>query len=390
NSVNFNDNALNIIEQTNTISPEDIETLGNNPNNRISIHKPSGKFITINPHGNDIKILASSTTNKTNSNPEPINPKQYSSYKPKKPPFNTTNGETNDSILSPDNEEIIASIPPDLPPQDNSNTQLTTKTNNISPQIAPDNISPDIPKTLPKLERPEESDNQFLNQNDYDDLMRIAISLESENKLEDSLQKYSQAINVSPERYEAYSAKGDVYLKLKEYDQAIDCFEASLKIKEDQVKTIFNLAITYNKKEEYLKAISNFEKVISLSPENFEAVYNLANIYFAVKDYKRASTYYNQCIALSQKSKNKIELSRIRYNLANTYKALNEPENAIKEYKEAIKLFAEFADAHYNLAATYIDTGKMDKAIEEFKEYIKYTPSEKEKERVQSIIDQLK
>lgn len=415
----LNNNHYSKINNASKLDVKEIDTLNTfNDNNGIN-YKPSGKYVTVIPDSQNTQM------NKGSDSYEKID---FNS--PKSTEYITINSKTTPAINKPDNKyyekkndtkintetqtitpykkvetkKELNNSEPDLPNPPVAEDKTIIKGSNkpkITQNDLPEKPTPgnysrsnnayeSTPKALPKLDRPEQTTNELLNSNDYDDLIRIAVSLESENKLEDSIQKYTQAITTNPNRYEAYAALGDVYLKLDNYVLAIQNYEKALKIKGDIVKTIFNLGVSYSKNYDSIKAISNFEKALTIQPENYEIKYNLANEYFNIKDYQKAIKYYKECIKSSEKSKNYIEVAKVKYNLANTYKANDELNKAIKEFIDSIKIFPEFADAHYNLAAAYAEKSENTKAIEEFEQYIKYTSSKSEKDRVKQIIKQLK
>lgn len=422
-----NQNLLENIQNSTHINLNEIDTLNSNTIHNEINYKPSGKYVTVipdsrntllnkgadsyekiepnKPQSNDYITIKSKTIPiatkkepKTNYY-EKTDYTKISSDKPTTKPKQEevkklANNPVNNSKYSLNNEPDLPSPPEVL--EKPINSQPETSNENISRGPQPeeytrtDNSYSSDPQTLPKLDRPEQINNDLLNSNDYDDLIRIAVSLESENKLEDSIQKYSQAITTDPGRYEAYAALGDVHLKLEDFTLAIQNYEKALEIKNDIVKTIFNLGVSYSKDNQSIKAISNFEKALAIQPENYEIKYNLASEFFILKDYQNAIKYYKECIKSSEKSKNFIEVAKVKYNLANTYKANNELNNAIQEFIDSIKIFPEFADAHYNLAAAYVEKSQNEKAIKEFEEYIKYTSLKSDIERVKELIKQLK
>jgi Tfp pilus assembly protein PilF len=293
--------------------------------------------------------------------------------------------------FSPDVEEHLSNIPPDLPLPDGQKPETSSPVISApQPYQRSENDYSEVPSDLPTLDRPEMIENDLLEKNDYDDILRIAVSLETQGQYDDSIQKYLQAITLDPGRYEAYSALGDVYLKQKNYKLAVENYEKALELNPGIVKAMFNLAVSYNNLDLYDNALVNFKKVLEIQPGNFEANYHLANIHFLLNDFPEALSYYEKSLELAKKSKNNFEIARINYNIANTYKAQKTYTNAVRYYKEAIKLYKEFADAHYNLAATYVDMNEPKKAIEQFKEYQKYVSSAGEISRIDQIISQLK
>jgi tetratricopeptide (TPR) repeat protein len=253
-----------------------------------------------------------------------------------------------------------------------------------------DNDYKEYPTDLPPVNRPELIENKLLTKADYDDILRVAISLESQGRYEDSIQKYSQAVSVDGERYEAYSALGDVYARLNQIDLSIENYEKSLSVKPDQVKTSVNLSNIYIKQGDNTKALSLLEKIIVSNPSNYDVNYSLANLSFQDKKYDNSLKYYQSCLNLLSKGKNVSELSKIHYNIANTYKAMNSLEKAVKSYRDSIKYYKEFPEAHYNLAATLVSLNRKKEAIIEFEVYIKYASSPKDIEEANKLIEQLR
>jgi tetratricopeptide (TPR) repeat protein len=354
--------------------------------------RPSGKYTTISPeakriHDTDNTITSlNSTANRTHSHTAP--PDRYISQ-PDKQTKTEIEKKPDQISFTPDIEEQIKTIPSDLPLKQGSEEVNELKPGTPKQYERSDNVFSDTPEKLPPLQRPERTRNEMLDKADYSDIIRIGLSLESELKHKDAIQKFSQAIILDPSRYEAYSALGDIYLKQKKYDLAIENYEKALTINPDLIKVLFNLAVSYNNLQKYDKALQYFDKMLAIRPESYEANYHVANIYFIKGEYENSLQYYGTCLELVKRSKNKMETARIHYNIANTYKAQESYDKAIREYRKAIKYHKEFSDAYYNLAATYVDSNRYDKAIEAFKDYQNYVSSQAEIERVQKIIQQL-
>lgn len=264
------------------------------------------------------------------------------------------------------------------------------KSGETNAEVLPSPVEPPVLDDLPPLNGPEGYKNDLNNVGDYGELLKMGMALDAQNRYDDAIQKYSQAIMVNPSRYEAYSAMGDAYLKQQNDNLAIENYEKSLKINPNQPMVIYNLGVAYSNNNENSKAIDCFVKVLQMQPGNYGANYHLANQYYLKTDYKNAITNYEICLGLSKKSKNYIETSKMFYNIANSYRELKQYPKAISNYKDSLKLFREFADAHYNLAATYVDSGDYKQAIAEFEEFKKYTTSKQEIDKADEIISKLK
>lgn len=247
----------------------------------------------------------------------------------------------------------------------------------------------DTPNQLSELDRLNSVKNPIIRLNDYDDLLKIATSLEFEENLSGSIHQYSQAIIADSTRYEAYSGIGDIYYKQKDYNLAIVNYEKSLNINKNQVKLLLNLARCYTQVNDNLKALDRYKEVLKIQPSNYESNYETASLNFKLSNYDEAIKYYINCINASSGNLTNIDKARLHYNLANSYKAQNEIQKAIDDYKISIDLFKEFADSHFNLAAAYIQTNDTDLAIEELNRFIIYSSSQDDITEAKSIISKL-
>ena len=73
------------------------------------------------------------------------------------------------------------------------------------------------------------------------DLVNEGVELYNEQKYEDSLSKFDQAISAKPNCKEAYFNKGLCYQSLNDYSKALECFEQALKIDPNYTSALIGL-----------------------------------------------------------------------------------------------------------------------------------------------------
>jgi tetratricopeptide (TPR) repeat protein len=127
------------------------------------------------------------------------------------------------------------------------------------------------------------------------------------------------------------------YGKLKEWQNASDCFATYLKSHPNDAEAYYNHAYNLRFAAQYELAISQYRKALSLQISQPEEVH--VNIAVILSDYLRKDSL------------------------------------AIKELEYALTLNTVYVPALYNLANLYEDSGKINKAINLFETVIKLEPS---------------
>ena len=146
-----------------------------------------------------------------------------------------------------------------------------------------------------------------------------------------------------------YNLLGLILIEQKKIDEAINCYEAGIKI-----------------------------------DPNFSMIYNnLGLLYFQHKndnDIIKIENYYKKAISLNKK------LPEAHNNLGSLYNHLNKTKKAIACYKEAININPKFSFAHHNLGAAYVSVGNYGEAKKYFKESVKLDPNSLDTHRMLSRI----
>ena len=86
----------------------------------------------------------------------------------------------------------------------------------------------------------------------------------------------------------SYYNRGSNYMTRGEYDQAILCFDKTIKIKPKFVPAYCNRGTAYYEKSEYEQAVLDFTKALELNPKLVGAYFNRAAAYYQKKEYDKA------------------------------------------------------------------------------------------------------
>lgn len=199
-----------------------------------------------------------------------------------------------------------------------------------------------------------------------------------------SLADLSKAIELEPNGFAYYNARGKLFLNFRFYKEAIVDFEKSISIKPNEVAySHLGLAKYYLDDK---NAISEVNKAIQIAPTFSEAYYIRGTINRDLGRYKEAILDFDEAIKHNQ-------YNAKYYNTRGMlYFRLQDGYSAVADFTRAIKEKNDYAMAYFNRAFTYkkylysVSTDANDNAIdkirlqrqkmlEDFSSAIKYKPN---------------
>ena len=86
----------------------------------------------------------------------------------------------------------------------------------------------------------------------------------------------------------SYYNRGSNYMTRGEYDQAILCFDKTIKIQPKFAPAYCNRGTAYYEKGEYERAVGDFNKALEINPQLVDAYFNRAAAYYQKKEYNKA------------------------------------------------------------------------------------------------------
>jgi hypothetical protein len=131
-----------------------------------------------------------------------------------------------------------------------------------------------------------------------EETFRLAIQNHSEKKLDIAQELYQQVLKIDPNHLGAHNNLGVIFIKLKEYTEAIHCFNDVLKINPNFVSAYNNLGIILHKQNKYNEAESSYRKAIELKPDYIEAFSNLGVTLKEMNKFDEAETVYKKIIEM--------------------------------------------------------------------------------------------
>ena len=175
------------------------------------------------------------------------------------------------------------------------------------------------------------------------EIFSLAVKNHQEGKTDIALKLYNQVLKIDPNYVHAHNNLSIIFIKLKDFQKAKECFEKVIAINPNNADAHNNLGIIYADLGENQKAKECYEKAIAINPNNANAHSNLSVIFKTLKDYQKAIDCVEKAIEIDP------NYSQAHNNLGVIFKDLGEYEKAKSCYEKAIAINPDYEDAHNNL-----------------------------------------
>jgi len=126
----------------------------------------------------------------------------------------------------------------------------------------------DAEKLLSLLKRKKQDDAEIEIQQNTDPNLKKAEDLFRKKQFISAEKWYLEAIKTDPRNDKIYARLGIIYIKQKNYPDARDAFEESIKINPSVASRYFNLSFVYNAEGDKKSALTNAKKSLKLESRN--------------------------------------------------------------------------------------------------------------------------
>ena len=229
------------------------------------------------------------------------------------------------------------------------------------------------------------------------------IALEKRGRLADAGDSFERAIRLKADYADAYACRGNVFLGLFRYDEAIESYSQALRINPDAPGFHYQRANALRLSGRNQEAVASYDQALQIKPDFTEAyidrgisLWRLGQIPAAIDSYDQAialkpnlvEAHINRGVAL--RSMNRLPEALASFNraiLLNPHHAgahnnrgtaltdLGNPAGALADFERAIQLQPGNADAHNNRGAALSDLGRHEAALASFDKAIALNPT---------------
>jgi tetratricopeptide (TPR) repeat protein len=131
------------------------------------------------------------------------------------------------------------------------------------------------------------------------------------------------------------------------------------------------------------KMVEGYKTALAKNPKDLDALNGLANMYYDSGQYSKAIDYYEKIVSIDGNNSN------VRADLGTCYFYTQVPDKAIKNLSIALEHNPENLNARYNLGIVFKTQGKISEARKQWEAMMPYLKTPEEKQKLQSVIDQL-
>jgi len=165
-----------------------------------------------------------------------------------------------------------------------------------------------------------------------------------EQRYEEALEKYTEAIKINPKLSDAYNNRGVIRYILEDLDGALEDYTQVIRLNADFADAYNNRGVVKYDLEDYQGAIKDYSQAIKLNSKFTDGYYNRGVAKYEVKDYDGAIEDFTQAINLDP------DFADAYYQRGNAYSYCGETKKAKEDFETAIELNPDYANDSDDLA----------------------------------------
>ena len=178
---------------------------------------------------------------------------------------------------------------------------------------------------------------------------------------------------------EVLNTLGKAYYQQRKFDQAIDCYQKSLKISQNlenrrgEIASLFNLGNAYLQMRQFQQAGNFYHQCLEIAQQLGDH-YSCASTYHQLgivaeelRDYEQAKAYYQQALDITLEFGDRYECAGTYHQLGIVAQQLQEYQQARAYYQQALDIKLEFGD-RYSCADIYHNLGVVTQQLRDYEQ----------------------
>ena len=188
----------------------------------------------------------------------------------------------------------------------------------------------------------------------------LASQLAKQNKLDEAIALYNQALSYKPTFPETHFFLGNAFDQLGRPDEAVTEYEKALWFKPMQEQTHIFLGIVLGKQKKYAEAVTNYQAALLLNPDSAVTHNNLARIFHTQGKLDEAIEHYTAALKIDSK------LALAHNNLGILLLQKDRLADGTLQLREALRLNPTNSETQFNLALALNQQQQWTEAVELF------------------------
>jgi tetratricopeptide (TPR) repeat protein len=198
----------------------------------------------------------------------------------------------------------------------------------------------------------------------------LGVALYKQDRTEEAVEHYLQALRVMPNYADAHNNLGLAYGDSGMHEEAIKAYKRTIRVDPDYADVHNNLGIAFVKSGKYKEAIESYKQAIRIDPDYAKAHNNLGVAFVKSGKLKEAIESYKQALRINS------DFADAHYNLGVAFVKSGMHKEAIDAFKQVIRINPDDAPAHYNLGVAFVKSGMHKEATEAYKQALRINPDD--------------
>jgi Flp pilus assembly protein TadD len=138
--------------------------------------------------------------------------------------------------------------------------------------------------------------------------------------------------------------QGNAKLAEDKFEEALSLYQQALSIHPEYARAHYNIGVAYQKSGRCRNAIASYQIALSIEPKDYDALYNLGIVSRDIGELGNAADTFRKAIDLNPES------AETHYNLAITLRDMGETKDAAESFRVAVRLKPDYLSASISLA----------------------------------------
>jgi tetratricopeptide (TPR) repeat protein len=212
----------------------------------------------------------------------------------------------------------------------------------------------------------------------------IRVRIAAPTELQIILEKAQDMMERNLSAADKLFLKGNKLYAEQKYDEAIEVYNEALELSQSQWGYYFNLGLAYKKSEKREDASRAFLKAQEMNPESYSVNKELGELLAKEENYEEAKKYYAKAAEISDDDPEAL------YNLGVCLTNLGDQEGALASFLKTVELKEDYTDAYYQIGTLYINQNNVEEAIKNLEKFLELAPEHEKAPVSKQLLDYLK
>ena len=181
-----------------------------------------------------------------------------------------------------------------------------------------------------------------------DEHFRKGVELQEQERFQEAVAKYNEAIRLDPQSDVAYYGRGNAYYDLGQFEPAIQDFDEAVRLHPQRARPYYSRGNAYLSLGQFQRGIKDLDEAIRLDPGDGGAYNNRGAAYGNLGQFQRAIEDFDEAIRLDPGD------AEAYNNRGLAYTRLSQFHRAIQDIDEAVRLDPGNGLAYANRVVTHI------------------------------------